>query len=336
MTTQIFFSSNKLGEVTEEQLQSMLDRFQLGRLLSFRKTDQGAMCQTLFVSSLAGEFVLKGNPLFLGQFLEERHFIEYLDQHTDIPVPSPYIVDEGDDIFGWSYSLMPRLPGSHLFSPELEAKLSSQDESDIAVLLADTLLQLHRWKVEQPGEFDPITGFVRPFRDSYTTWLFDTVTYWLNDARRYSDITAADLAWVNRLLKESKEAFDDLKFPCFVMGDFKPGNLLLQPSAGSWGVSGLFDFTTSYFGDGIADLPKMTAVYLENGKEDLARQFLQRYKAGLQQCDQDVFEKRFKVHMLYQRILFWGCAQATNTVTWDTQLSFSAWASPFIEAAVDL
>ncbi|UNK19048.1 aminoglycoside phosphotransferase family protein [Paenibacillus sp. N3/727] len=336
MSTQIYFSSNKLGEVNGEQLQSVLDRFDLGRLISFCRTDQGAMGQTLLVSSSAGEFVLKGNPLFPGQFLEERYFIQYLDQHTDLPVPSPYLVDEGDDIFGWSYSLMPRLPGSHLFSPELEAELNPQDESDIAVLFADTLLQLHRWKVEQPGEFDPATGNVRPFHDSYTTWLFDTITYWLDDAKRYSKITAEDTVWVEELLKESKEAFDDLKYPCFVMGDFKPGNLLLQQSTNSWKVSGLFDFTTSYFGDGIADLPKMTALYLENGKEGTARKFLQAYKAGLQSCDQDVFEKRFKVHMLYQRILFWGCAQATNTVTWDTHLSFSAWARPFTEAASEL
>ena len=32
--------------------------------------------------------------------------------------------------------------------------------------------------------------------------------------------------------------------------------------ASSWRISGLFDFTTAYFGDGTADLTKITARYL--------------------------------------------------------------------------
>lgn len=64
MTTKIFFSSNPLGDITSEQLQLMLDRFNLGKLISSGKTSKGVGKQTLYVTSSSGEYVLKGNPLF--------------------------------------------------------------------------------------------------------------------------------------------------------------------------------------------------------------------------------------------------------------------------------
>lgn len=105
MTTKIIFGSkNRLGTITTEQLQAMLDRFKLGKLISFSSTAQGAMGQTMFITSTDGEFVLKGNPLYPGQLEEEKFFVDQLNQITDIPVPSPYVFDPSDDIFGWSYA----------------------------------------------------------------------------------------------------------------------------------------------------------------------------------------------------------------------------------------
>jgi hygromycin-B 7''-O-kinase len=136
MTTTIYFSSNRLGEVTHEQLQRVLDRFDLGRLLSFGRTAEGVMGQTLYISSTAGQFVLKGNPLFSGQWVEERYMVEQLHTRTSIPVPAPYLVDDTEDIFGWSYAVMPRLYGEHIHTPELQAKLTSRDKQQIAEILA--------------------------------------------------------------------------------------------------------------------------------------------------------------------------------------------------------
>src|SRR5690625_7670304 len=89
----------------------MLDKFNLGKLISSERTAQGAMGQTMFITSTKNEFVFKGNPLYAGQFMEEKFFVDQIHKHTDVIVPRPYIVDHSDDIFGWSYSLMPRLQG---------------------------------------------------------------------------------------------------------------------------------------------------------------------------------------------------------------------------------
>ncbi|WP_374020491.1 aminoglycoside phosphotransferase family protein [Paenibacillus thiaminolyticus] len=333
MTTTVFFASKSLGALTDSQLQRMLDRFGLGRLLRSAPTEHGVMKQTLFITSTAGEFVLKGNPLYPGQWKEEAYFIRHLHAKTGVNVPYPYLIDESDDIFGWSYALMPRLPGRHIQGPELLHH--EEDACAIAAELGRALLSLHGWKAEHPGEFDPDSGHIRPFADSYTAWLYGTIRYWLDDAAKYSVITDQDKKWVEQLLDNAQAAMDRLDSPAFVMGDFKPENVLVQQSDRGWEVSGVIDFTTSYFGDAIADLPKLTALYLERGEEEQAASFLSAY-IGDSALLQEGFLERFRVHMLHQRLLRWGCAQAMKQVTWDPALSFSEWAEPYTEAAARL
>jgi len=331
LTTQIYFASNKLGAITNRQLQLMLDRFSLGTLISSEKTAFGVMGQTMNVSSSTGDYILKGNPLFPGQFLEEKFFVDYLHQHTTLKVPSPYLIDEAEDIFGWNYSIMPRLPGTHMNTPDIQLILTTEDKEQLAELIANTLVELHRWKVAQFGEFDPLTHTVRPFEGSYRTWLYSTIRYWINDATKYSIITTHDLTWVEHLLQSSQDVFDDLDSPTFVMGDFKPENFLVHKNNDEWTISGIFDFTTSYFGDGIADLLKITTMYLANGEEDLARKFLSSYFNSM---EYQGFKDRFRVHMLHMCALVWGCAKATQQVTWDEELSFAEWAKRFTEFSI--
>lgn len=294
MTTEIFFSSNKLGEVTNEQLQLMLNRFNLGKLISSERTAKGVGKQTMFVKSSSGEYVLKGNPLFEGQFIEEKFYVDNLLRRTKLPVPSPYLTDESKDIFGWSYSIMSRLPGRHINEPEFEAKLSGEDKIQIAELLAKSLSELHTWKADQYGEFDPKNQTLRPFEGSYKLWLYNRIRFWLEDAKKYSVITYRDIEWVENILALSEDVFDVLCSPTFVMGDVKA----------------------------------------DNGEERLAKQFITAYFNASEA--KEAFLERFRVHMLHQRVLDWGCARAINNVTWDKDLSFSQWAQRYTESAAYL
>ncbi|SFS77174.1 aminoglycoside phosphotransferase family protein [Paenibacillus sp. BC26] len=329
MTTEIFFSSNKLGEVTNEQLQMMLNRFELGNLISAEPTFRGVGKQTMFVRSTSGEYVLKGNPLFKGQFIEEKFFLDNLLRLTKLPIPSQYLIDETEDIFGWNYSLMSRLPGRHIIEQEFSAGLSEEDKKQIALLLAQSLNELHNWKVDQYGEFEQFTRTIQPFKGSYKTWLYNRIRYWLEDAKKYSIITFEDTEWVEKILATSEKVFDDLRSPTFVMGDFKPDNFLVQHLTNGWHLSGIFDFTTGYFADGIADLPKMFLQYSDNGENELAQQFINDY-CNLSESNV-AFSERFRVHMLHQLVLNWGCAYAIKNVNWDRGISFSKWAKRFIE-----
>jgi aminoglycoside phosphotransferase (APT) family kinase protein len=331
MTTEIIFASNKLGEVMDDSLQKMLEKFNLGKLISSERTSYGVMGQTMFVSSTEGEFVLKGNPLFPGQFIEEKYFVDNLEKQTGITVPVPYMIDGSEDIFGWSYSLMPRLQGEHL---HLLPSLNENQKLEIAELVANTLLEFHSWKVDQAGELDTKSLTIKPFEKSYTEWLYNRIRFWLLDAKKYSVITLEDEKWVENLLRKAKDSFDNIASPTFVMGDFKSENFLLKSKPTGWEISGVFDFTNSYFGDGISDLIKMVTMYINNGEQAIARHLLSVYIEGSVQ--KEGFKQRIKVHMLQQRVLDWGCAKAMDMVTWDDGLSFSDWVEYYTESAISL
>lgn len=333
LTAKIIFASNKLGVITTARLQQMLDRFSLGKLISSKTTENGAMGQTMFVSSTEGDFVLKGNPLYPGQLVEEKYFVENIHKRTNIAVPKPFIIDESREIFGWSYALMPCLAGEHMNAQQFEEK----DKLEVASLLARTLTEFHTWKVDQFGELDPKKLTVRPFKDTYTGWLYNRIRFWLEDARKYSVITSEDIAWVKMLLESSRDAFEKLSSPTFVMGDFKPGNFLLDSGANGWKVSGVFDFTNAYFGDPLSDLIKMITIYIDNEEEDVEKHFLSVYLNGVDGFDSKAgIKQRISVHMLQQRTLDWGCAKAMGMVSWDDELSFSSWAGRYTEVAASL
>ncbi|ETT86853.1 aminoglycoside phosphotransferase family protein [Viridibacillus sp. FSL R5-0477] len=334
MTTKILFASNKLGVITNEQLQQMLNQHNLGKLISSKKTDNGAMGQTMFVHSSKGEFVLKGNPLFPGQFEEEHFFVNNISGISDVPVPTPYFIGATNSYFSWSYAIMPRLKGKHLNDIEVADKLMSEDKIQIAESMANTLLQLHSWKVDVCGEFNPNTKNLSEFKEGFTIWLFNRIRYWVEDAKKYSKITLGDVNWVENVLQESLDAFDQFDTPTFVMGDFKPGNFLILYEGHEWKISGVFDFTNAYFGDPLADLIKMLTMYIDHNELDVAKHFFKIYMTRTDEKEQII--QRLKVHMLMQRTLDWGCAKAIGAVTWDEDMSFSVWVEHYLKTMEEL
>ncbi|PQP83655.1 phosphotransferase [Paenibacillus sp. PCH8] len=342
MTTRIYFGSNQLGDVAASALQEALNEFHLGTLEDYQRTNKGVMGQTLLIRSSHGEYILKGNPIYPGQLEEEKFFVEQLAKHTSIPVPDPYWLHKDTALLGWSYAIMPRLPGDHLYDPSFQSSLTSQDQEEIACMLAHALADLHRWKVPDTGEYDSVAKQIVSFAGNYLDWLYGTIRHWLHDAEQYSVITDEDIHWVDEQLKQAEPAFQSKVVPGFVMGDFKVENVLIQkgdsPSS-RWQISGLFDFTTSYFGDGTADLTKMSARYIREGQPDLAAQFLRCYRDLV--CAADVekyqhFRAHLRVHLLYQRILWWGEAKATGQVTWAAELPFAQWAEQYMDSVLSL
>ena len=109
-----FESSPRLGVITPRQLQDALDRFGLGRLVSAEPARTGNFGQNVFVSATTGDYVLRGRPHYPWQFPREQWFSRFLHERTALPIPWPYLHDPCTDIFGWSYALMPRLPGLQL------------------------------------------------------------------------------------------------------------------------------------------------------------------------------------------------------------------------------
>jgi len=54
--------SEKLGELSNEQLQKALDFFNLGKFIKTESISQGLFGQNVYITSDKGEFVLRGKP----------------------------------------------------------------------------------------------------------------------------------------------------------------------------------------------------------------------------------------------------------------------------------
>jgi hygromycin-B 7''-O-kinase len=74
--------SKRLGQISDEQLQAALNCFDLGEFLRAEPIPFGLFGQNLFVTSTAGEFVLRGAPHYDWQFPTEKFFIEQLQAKT--------------------------------------------------------------------------------------------------------------------------------------------------------------------------------------------------------------------------------------------------------------
>jgi hygromycin-B 7''-O-kinase len=328
--------SKRLGTLSPEQFQAALDRSDLGTFVSAEPVAFGNFGQNVFLTSTRGEYVLRGAPHYPWQFPKERFFTQLLHQHTSVPVPWPYLLDPRDDIFGWSYVIMPHMPGLQLIDPAVRRTLSGEDKQGIARAMGTTLARLHALTWPYSGEYDATTDTIQPLSVDHGEWIISRMRHYLRLAIPLSDRTTdADVAWVEQVIAQGREALAVPCVPCFVMQDYKEGNAVAECRDGTWAISGVFDYMEAYFGDGEADLSRQAAVYAD---EDvgLARTFVRAYAAQMGAAGRPLrpgSAERFPVYMLLDRLIIWQFGQR-HGVWWDAGLCLREWASPYTSLKV--
>lgn len=331
--------SKRLGVISDDQLQRALDRFDLGRFISAAPITGGLFGQNLFLTSDRGEYVLRGCPHYDWQFPKERFFADLLHEHTAAPTPWPYMLDPNDDIFGWSYLVMPRLPGLQIGDPTVGKALSAEDQRGIARALGETLAELHCLTWTHCGEYDLTSDTIQPLSVDYAEWVVARIREELALAACHSDrTTPEDIAWVEGLVAQGRDALAVPFQPGFVMRDFRDGNTTAQCQDGVWRISGVFDLMECYMGDGEADLVRMSAVYIESEpKPALAAIFVGAYadaRAAHGRPTWPGFAERWSLHMLLDRLIVWEYGQRTGPAWWEPTLSLREWAEPFTAMTV--
>jgi hygromycin-B 7''-O-kinase len=320
--------SKRLGALQREQLDAALAHFGLGTFVRAELVPFGLFGQNIFVTSSAGEFVLRGSPHFEWQFPTERFWVELLHEKTDVPVPSPYLVDESPEIFGWSYVVMPRMPGIQVEDPKVKQLLSHDDRRQMAHAMGETLAPLHQVTSEISGRYDITTRSIRPFdlahelaypfpppvveparsrTISNSERVLGVIRRLLAKSRAIDDhTTEADANWVEELIASNQHAMSDDFQPAFVMEDFKEGNVVFARNGGGWRIGGVFDLAGAHFGDPEADLSRTSASYFDESHE-LAHQFVLAYLS--KNPARPGFASRFQIFMLLDRMIIWEFVQ---------------------------
>ena len=295
--------SKRLGHIHPEQFQAAFTRLQLGQFIEAEPVPFGMFGQNVFLTSTQGKFVLRGAPHYPWQFPTEQFFVDQLHTRTHAPVPFPYLFEPSTDIFGWSFVIMPRMPGLQLHHKLAAARLAYKDRFEIAQALARMLVEVHKLGSETEGKFDPDTGAIKPFEKTYLEWVVENIHDKVSDSQGYNDhTTQSDLVWIESVLTGCQPFSTPTCFPCAVLGDYGEHNVSVLRNGSEWQISGVFDLMTAHFGDGQADLAVQVRNYLKSD-ERLAHAFVDEYlrlrgrPAG--------FVEQQKLHMLDRMLSFW-------------------------------
>jgi len=325
--------SARLGQIAPAQFQAALDRFDLGKFIGATPIPFGLFGQNVFLTSTAGEFVLRGCPHYPWQFPCERFFARLLHERSATPVPWPYLIDHGEDIFGWSYVIMPRMPGLQLADPAVRAGLSATDQLEIAQALGTELATLQEAAWPCAGRYDLAQDTIQPFGQAYFEWAAADTRRWLALARAHDDrTTQADADWVEGIIEAARPALQVAFQPCVVLQDYKEANLTVSRRSGAhenWRVTGVFDLMEAFAGDGEADLVRSTAGYLDYAPA-LARAFVDAYFDRLPQ--RPGFAARYALYMLRDRLIYWEYFHRPGQRWKHEQTTLPDWAGRYLDA----
>jgi aminoglycoside phosphotransferase (APT) family kinase protein len=325
--------SRRLGPIEDAQFRSALQRLGLGGFVRAEPVVGGLFGQNVFVTSTTGEYVLRGAPHYGWQFPSEQFFARLLHERTGAPVPWPYLLDRGDDIFGWSYAVIPRMRGLRLPDRTAAEGLTREDRFGMARAMGENLALMHALVWPMPGRYDLSTGTIAPLEVGWKEWVVAEAHRWLAPARGHSgQTTDADVAWVESLLRSSYDALGVSFEPGFVMHDYGEHNVAFEQEEGLWRVSGVFDLMEAFFGDREMDLSRQAASYMEEDPE-LARVFLGAYLDLLPA--RPGFRERFPAYMLLDRLVIWEYAQRPeNGPWWDRGLKLREWAEQYTASRI--
>ncbi|HSL41930.1 MAG TPA: phosphotransferase [Anaerolineales bacterium] len=302
--------SKRLGRISPEQFQAALDCFGLGEFIKAEPVSFGLFGQNVFVTSTQGEFVLRGCPHYPWQFPTEQFIANLLHEQTQVPVPYPYLLEPSDDIFGWSFVIMPRLPGLQLQDKAVVSQLTGGDRLAVVRALAGMLVEVQTLTWEHAGKYDTERTEVQPFEKHYREWIIDNIREKLSAARTYNDhTTLSDVSWVEHVLASVEPVIQLPYIPCIVLGDYGEHNTLAMNTNGEWRISAVFDLMTAHFGDGQADLSIPVTTYL-NENESLADAFVAEYLRWKPM--QSGFVEHQRLYMLDLTLSFWRYWQRHN------------------------
>ncbi len=317
--------SARLGSICDAQFQQALDVFGLGRFVRAQPVSQGLFGQNVYVTSTAGEFVLRGKPHYDWQFRNEKLFADLLHGNTQAPVPHPYLLDTDTRIFGWEYVIMPRLRGRNLSDDLDDDNLGDADRLEIARAQGRVLAEAQRLTGPYCGQFDMESQAIKPAQpDWLTVFAGQTMDMLVQAAHHSANTPNEDLDWARQVVAEAASYLDPFE-PAFVMQDFKPGNMVVDLVGGSWEVTGLFDLMEARFGHPESDVSRLWAVYTERGREDLAYAFVNAYLPQAARADR--FAGRFPLFILHDRAIIWEWVQRSGRAWWDKRWTLRQWAS---------
>jgi aminoglycoside phosphotransferase (APT) family kinase protein len=246
--------SERLGVIEPDQLYEVAERFNLGTVTDAEPTVGGLFGQNLFLSTTEGEFVLRGNPHGHVQLTKERRVAEFINERSSLPVPWPYEIEDDAELFGWTYAILPRLPGT--MGGLLWDAGDHADRLALAHATGDALALLHEAESDFFGPYDAqMDAFIE--MDDFPEWALHRLEHWRSLCRAVNSLSTGDERYIDMLVEQCAPALAEPFTPVLVHHDFKLGNLNFEETSDGYAPTGVFDLGEAYIADGEEDLVRM-------------------------------------------------------------------------------
>jgi hypothetical protein len=170
MPDEEFVLPDPLGRLTRLQVQTALDVFGLGKLLSVTSSATGGYNynQAAFLETTAGSFVFKGAPQEPWQFPKEQFFAEMVSTQTSLGTPWPFHFYPKTDVFAWPFVIMPRLGGSDLGVLLPDSERGPEAWTQVARAQAMALIALQTPRFDSAGNYSIRAGSIEPFYQPFS------------------------------------------------------------------------------------------------------------------------------------------------------------------------
>ncbi|GAB3764450.1 phosphotransferase family protein [Microlunatus parietis] len=319
--------SERLGMIDGAQLQAVADEFGLGRLIAAEPALAGLFGQILLLKTTGGEYALRGHPHGHGQLTKERCVAQLIHERSSLPAPWPYTISENTERFGWTYAVMPRLPGAN--GSTVWDSVDDHHRVAIAATCGDALGRLHESAAPFCGPYDfRLDRFTAV--DDYPRWVLQRLEQCRAACREVDALTPAAEDFVDRLIEESVESLAEPFEPVLVHHDFRPGNLNLEQSGRHFVVTGVFDLFEAYFGNGEEDLVRMLRT-VQTGEQ--RRAFVEAYTAH--RPLRPGAAQRLALFALADWLIVWGYGKR-HRVWFEDDASFLGLVGPIIDAVREI
>ena len=242
--------STRLGRIDSAQLQQACDLFDVGTLEAAEPASAGVWGQNILLTTSRGAFVLRGNPIVPHQLRKERVVAEAINDRCSLPVAWPYLVSENTEPFGWSFAIMPMLPGTT--GSQLWESAEGPGRVALAEAHGEALACLHEAEFASPGPYDPEQDTFTTV-DHYATWTLERVGSLRSRCRAIDALTPESERYIDGLIDSCADALTE-PVPVLVHHDFSLGNTAYEPHGDRYRARGVFDLGEAHIGDGEEDL----------------------------------------------------------------------------------
>lgn len=310
-----------LGEISDCQWQAVADRFELGRVR--RATPfMGGYGRNVELECDTGLWVFRGK-LRRDDARRERFFTGQIAKGSTVGVSWPYLIDDSEEIFDWTYAVMRHVGG------EVVDWGGDHDWDAVAAALGRAAARLHAVTFPAPAEWR--AGSLAVVDGTQRERFEGRIAELIRKAAERDLLDGESERWVTDAVAAARvEGY----VPTVVHHDLTIGNAHFTSEGYRTEVTGIFDFYECYVADPDEDCARSLWEFCTEAGSGAARAFLDAYRAERPARPGEA--ERLRAYVIYDLLQIWEGAPVRDWA--ETPMSgfgdhgtFRRWASGLVE-----